>query len=405
MNNRLHIGIFGRRNVGKSSVTNALTGQQVAIVSDMPGTTTDPVKKIIELTGIGPVVLVDTAGIDDEGALGAQRVEKSKQVIEQIDIAILVIAHNTFGEFEQNLLAAFRKADVPFMVLHNKADLELATPETIEQINKEYHTTVVDYIATTDLANSKNLSNLKNDEVIRLLKNIAPTTIHHQPALLEGLVKPNDIVLLVAPIDSEAPEGRLILPQVQTIRALLDNHCVAIVLKETEIESFLLVTKLKPSLVITDSQLFGKIDKLIPREVPLTGFSVLLAHHKGNFAAYLKGTPAIDKLKDGDRVLILESCTHHSTCDDIGRVKIPRWLREYTKKNLEFEIVSGLSPLPRTITDYTLVLQCGACMITSKQLHNRLQLFIEAGIPVTNYGMAIAYLQGIYKRAVEIFEK
>ena len=394
MSNRPHIGIFGRRNVGKSAIINALTGQQIAIVSDVSGTTTDPVKKIIELFGIGPVVLIDTAGIDDKGVLGALRIEKSKQIIEQIDVAILVIADNIFGDYEKELLSLFQQLSTPFIIVHNKSDKQKINTEISQQIKQRYNVDALDYTA---------IPASDNDAIISLLKEKIAATAWQKTSLLNGLIKSGDVVLLITPIDSEAPEGRLILPQVQTIRDILDNHCVAIVLKETEVENFLATTKIKPALAITDSQLFGKIDKLISPEIPLTGFSILLARHKGDFENYLKGTPTISRLQNGDRVLILESCTHQSSCDDIGRVKIPKWLQEFTEKKLKFEIVSGLSPLPRAASDYALVIQCGACMITQKQLQNRIKTFTEAGIPVTNYGMAIAYMKGIYNRAIEIF--
>ena len=394
MSNRPHIGIFGRRNVGKSALINALTGQQIAIVSDVSGTTTDPVKKIIELFGIGPVVLIDTAGIDDKGVLGALRIEKSKQIIEQIDVAILVIADNIFGDYEKELLSLFQQLSTPFIIVHNKADKQKISAEILQQIKQRYNADALDYTA---------IPASDNDAIISLLKEKIAATAWQKTSLLKGLIKSGDVVLLITPIDSEAPEGRLILPQVQTIRDILDNHCVAIVLKETEVENFLATTKIKPALAITDSQLFGEIDKLISSEIPLTGFSILLARFKGDFENYLKGTPTISRLQNGDRVLILESCTHQSSCDDIGRVKIPKWLQEFTEKKLEFEIVSGLSLLPRAVSDYALVIQCGACMITQKQLQNRIKIFAEAGIPVTNYGMAIAYMKGIYNRAIEIF--
>jgi len=398
MANRVHIGIFGRRNVGKSSVINALTGQQVAIVSARAGTTTDPVKKTIELFGIGAVTLIDTAGIDDAGPVGSLRAERSKQLIEQIDAAILIIAGNQFGAFEEALIHAFRACDVPFVALHNKADQEKITPALVEKIKTEYHTEAMDFTAL-HLPQPLPTREGSIERVIQLLQSIIPETTHPS-SLLSGLVQQGDTVLLIAPIDSEAPQGRLILPQVQTIREALNNRCIAVVVKETEVEAYLKNAPLRPALAVTDSQLFGKIDKIIPPDIPLTGFSILLARCKGNFENYRKGTPAIDQLQHGNRVLILESCTHQSTCDDIGRVKIPRLLQQYTGKTLAFDIVSGLSPLPHALARYALAVQCGACMITPRQLKNRLKPLVEAGIPITNYGMAMAYMNGLYERAM-----
>ncbi len=393
-NLRLHIGLFGRRNTGKSSVINALLGQELAIVSDTPGTTTDPVRKSAELPGIGPVVLVDTAGIDDHGALGEQRVDKTLQAVKQVDLAVLLFDGNHFAADEVRLTALFQQQAIPFIILHNKSDEMPLNEEVAGELSDRYRVDVLDF-STKDKEGLETL--------LLLLEKNKPETLWQQQALFGDLVKPGDRVLLVTPIDSEAPEGRLILPQVQAIREALDNNCVAIVLKETEVENYLRDTPLLPALVITDSQLFGKIDRLIPPQVRLTSFSILLARQKGHFEAYLKGTPHIDRLKDGDRILIMESCTHHSTCDDIGRVKIPRWLREYTGRQLEFDLVPGLAEPPRPLTDYALVLQCGGCMITRKQLLNRIQAAINAQVPVTNYGMAIAYIKGTWKRSVELF--
>jgi [FeFe] hydrogenase H-cluster maturation GTPase HydF len=401
MTNRTHIGIFGRRNVGKSSVINLLAGQDVAIVSETPGTTTDPVRKHIELFGIGAVTLIDTAGTDDDGTLGQLRIEKTRQVIAQIDVAILVIAGNSIGTFEEALMNDFREFSIPFLVLHNKADLQPLQPATEKRI-EDYRATVLDFTA---LPAPPPVGENALDKVVQVLLSVAPQSVYRQKSLLDGLVERNDVVLLITPIDSEAPEGRMILPQVQTIRAALYNNCVAVTLKETEVETFLQHTGIRPKLAITDSQLFGKIDKLIPPEIPLTGFSILLARSKGNFDSYRKGTPAISRLQNGDRILVLESCTHQTTCDDIGRVKIPNLLRQFTGKSLMFDVVSGLSALPCNISGYALAIQCGACMITANQLRNRLRPVIAAGVPATNYGMAIAYMNGIYERAMEMFEE
>jgi [FeFe] hydrogenase H-cluster maturation GTPase HydF len=390
-----HIGIFGKRNNGKSSLINALAGQDVAIVSEQPGTTTDPVRKSVEIFGIGPVILVDTAGIDDSGDLGKLRIRKTLQVIKSIDLAIIVITDNSLGEFENDLIGHFKKFDVPFIFVHNKSDITPLDLEFKSHIHIEVQTEVVDF----------STFNPENKELlIQVIIRHMPATAYQSTSLLGGLLKRGDIVMLVTPIDNEAPEGRMILPQVQAIRDVLDNDCINVVLKETEVDHFLKTTGIKPRLAVTDSQMFGRIDRIIPKDIPLTGFSVLLARHKGPFDKYLEGTPKIDELKDGDRVLILESCTHQVNCDDIGRYKIPDWLTNYTGKKLDFDIVAGLDSFDHDLTKYALIVQCGGCMITRKQVHSRLQEAIEAGIPVTNYGMAIAWTKGIFARAIEPFK-
>ncbi|MCB2194623.1 MAG: [FeFe] hydrogenase H-cluster maturation GTPase HydF [Bacteroidetes bacterium] len=391
-----HIGIYGRRNNGKSSLINRLAGQEIAIVSDFAGTTTDPVKKSFEITGFGPVILIDTAGIDDEGDLGSKRIEKTLASIKTVDLAILVITDNTFGEFEKQLIEEFKKTETPFFVIHNKSDLKQLNDTTRTFIVSQTNASIVEF----DTIKAENL-----EKIIRLIKTTIPESSYKTPSLVGDLLSYGDIVLLITPIDIEAPAGRLILPQVQTIRDILDHDAVSIVLKEREVDAFLRKTKIEPALAITDSQIFTKADASVPRNIPLTSFSIILARLKGEFEHFLKGTPKIADLKDGDRVLSLESCTHHVSCDDIGRVKIPRWIANFTGKKLEFDVVAGLDNLPRDIHDYSLVVQCGGCVITRKQLINRLRPAIDAGIPVTNYGMAIAYVQGIYDRAIEPFVK
>jgi [FeFe] hydrogenase H-cluster maturation GTPase HydF len=390
-----HIGIFGRRNNGKSTLINFLAGQDIAIVSDVAGTTTDPVKKSFEITGFGPVVLIDTAGIDDTGELGKKRIVKTNQAIKTIDLAILVITRNTFGEFEKGLIEKFKKQDVPFIAVHNKEDLELLHKDVAEQLNQH---------AAKDVLHFSSI-NGNIEPIVKSIKKAIPESAYTTPSLLGDLLSYGDIVLLITPIDIEAPEGRLILPQVQAIRDILDNDAVCIVLKEREVDAFLRKTGIKPKLVVTDSQVFLKAGASIPSDIALTSFSIMLAHFKGNFNAYLQGTPKISELKDGDKVLLLESCSHHTSCDDIGRVKIPRWISNYTGKQLDFVVIAGLDEIPGEMDDYALLIQCGGCMITPKQLGNRLQPAIDAGIPVTNYGMAIAYVQGIYNRAVAPFAK
>ena len=393
---RPQIGIFGRRNAGKSSLINVLSGQEVAIVSDIPGTTTDPVRKIMEIHGLGPVVLIDTAGMDDEGLLGEKRVLRSREVIMQVNMAILLFTGNFLGKYEKSLIEDFRMDDVPFILLHNMSDKISLDPEIRKEIEREYSVDVLDFSCREPEALGVLIKIISN--------NLGPSPFSSLP-MLEGLVTGNDHVILVCPVDSEAPEGRLILPQVQVIREILDRRAIAVVLQETQLETCFDETyrEQKPVLVVTDSQLFGKVESLIPGDQPLTGFSILLARSKGDFKTYLDETSAIDRLRDGDRVLLMESCSHHSTCEDIGRVKLPRMLRQYTGKNLEFDMIAGLDIPSRPFKDYSLVIQCGGCMITHRQLLARIREVKRAGVPVTNYGMAIAYTQGVYERAIKPF--
>ena len=392
--NKPHIGIFGRRNSGKSSLINALTGQEIAIVSDVAGTTTDPVKKSVEIDGVGPVVLIDTAGIDDTGELGEKRIKKTREALKIIDLAILVITHNRFGSEEQKLIDDFNSYDIPFLIVHNKTDEQAPDPGLVSVIRSQYNIQIIPFSAryAPDPAPLNNA-----------IREHMPETAYRKTTLVGDLISKGDVVLLITPIDLEAPEGRMILPQVQVIRDVLDHDGVVTAVKESEAPEYIRVMNPKPVLVITDSQVFPKADKAVPPEIPLTSFSITLARMKGDFENYLKGTPKISELQDGDRVLILESCTHHVTCDDIGRVKIPRWLNNFTGKKLEFDVVAGLSQIERDIHDYALLIQCGGCMITRKQLINRLKPAIDAGVPVTNYGMAIAWMHGIFQRAIKPF--
>ncbi len=384
--NKPHIGIFGRRNNGKSSLINAITGQETAIVDATAGTTTDPVRKSIEIFGIGPAVIVDTAGIDDEGSIGQKRIQKSLEVLKTIDFAILVITQHEMGEPEQMLLKRFDEYDIPFLVVNNKADLV----EQSDRINTTFP--IWEVSAKTGQGVNELL-----EELVRKM----PPSAYISHSLLGNIIGENDTVLLVTPIDSEAPEGRLILPQVQLIRDVLDNDAIAVVLKEDKVTEYLHHNP-APKLVVTDSQMFKRVAQEVPEPIPLTGFSVVLAHHKGDFAHYLKGTPHLDQLREHDHILMLESCTHLTSCEDIGRVKLPLWIQQYTGKTLYFDFVSGLNELP-SIDQYAMVIQCGGCMITKKQLINRLKLAVDRGIPVTNYGMAIAYMNGIFERAVRPF--
>lgn len=391
--NKQYIIITGRRNTGKSSLINKILGQQKAIVSDTPGTTTDPVKKSFEIPGIASAILIDTAGTDDDGQLGRQRIEKTFDTIRQANTAILVINENRFGNYEEELINEFHKNEIPFFILHNQSDRTPLTPTLKEQLETLYKVPVIEF-------------STQNNDTAPLIGILQKIILEPEnKSLLSGLVNPGDIIMLVTPIDSGAPTGRMILPQVQTIRDVLDNRCVNIVLQPEEISHFLAHTGIPPTLVITDSQAFGKVSRLIPQSIPLTSFSIVLAHHKGNFPKLLEGTRQIANLNDGDRILILESCSHHTSCEDIGRVKIPALLRKCTGKQLEFDFIAGLDNITRPVANYALVIQCGGCMITAQQLRNRLRPAIENGIPVSNYGMTIAYTLGIFERAVEPFGK
>lgn len=391
-----HIGIFGRRNNGKSSLINFLANQDIAIVSNVAGTTTDPVKKSMEIPGIGPVVIIDTAGIDDEGELGNKRIKKSMDAVRSIDFALLVFIDNEFGEPEKKIIAELNKFDVPFLTIHNKADLSILNYDLVEELKLEFNIEPINF--STVAGYHRNI-------LIDLIQKGIPESAYLSKSLVGDIIKQGDLILLITPIDAEAPEGRLILPQVQAIRDILDNDAIAVVCKEREVDALLKQLNPEPALVICDSQVFLKADASIPNHIPLTSFSTVLARYKGDFQNYLKGTPHLSKLKDGDKILILESCTHHTSCDDIGRVKIPRWLSNFTGKSLDYQVVAGLNNIPGEMTDYAMVIQCGGCMITRKQIISRLKPAIEAGIPVTNYGMAIAYIHGIYERAVAPFVK
>ena len=384
--NRPRIGFFGKMNVGKSSLVNALTGQQVSVVSAQPGTTTDPVKKIIELAEIGPVELIDTAGIDDPTALGEKRVGRTNQALDQVDLAVLVFA-GQFDEYDQTLMDTCVARKVPFFLVQNKTDL----PTTNVEIKG---VTVVPF-------------SCKTPQIPLLLKAIAthlPKSSYAADVILDDYIRAGDEVVLVMPIDNSAPQGRLILPQVQTIRNLLDIGATAICVKDTELRACL--EKHTPKLVVTDSQVFGYVSSVVPAHIPLTSFSILFSRLKGDFDAFLKGTPSINKLQQGDCVLILESCSHSvNKCDDIGRVKIPHWLQEFTGKKLSFTTISNLDPLPEDLSVYKLAIQCGGCMVTRTQILRRLEILKTAQIPISNYGLTIAWCNGIFERVTEIFRK
>lgn len=363
------IGFFGRRNVGKSTMINWLTGQNIAIVSDTAGTTTDPVRKSMEIGGIGPVVLIDTAGIDDEGELGRQRVEKSMAALAEVDLALLLYTEGNYGEPEEMVERWCTEHGTPMLKVLTKA----------APIDKE--------------------------DLIEQIKKTLPESAYRGRSLLGDIVSQGDTVVLVTPIDSSAPEGRMILPQVQVLRDLMDLHAQAFFCQPEELPSTLASLKEAPQLVITDSQAFHRVNTLTPDEIPLTSFSVVLARQKGLFNEYLDGTHKIGELKDGDRVLLLESCTHNVTCEDIGRVKLPALLKKATGKELHCEVIGGQSPLPSDLSQYALVIQCGGCVITAQQVKARLLPALEAGVPVSNYGLALAWCNKIFDRATKIFKK
>lgn len=389
-----YIGIFGRRNYGKSSLVNFLTGQEIAIVSDLAGTTTDPVKKTMEIGGVGPVVWIDTAGIDDEGTVGRMRIEKSLEMLGQADLALILFTNNRFDAEEVMLVETCRKSNIPYVLIYSQADKFCPDKALLERLEADYDTKV--FVLTVH-----NLA--LREPLTQRIREALPETAYVHHSLLGDVIGEGDTIVMVTPIDSSAPEGRMILPQVQVLRDILDNHARAFVCRETELEATLAGLKAAPQLVITDSQVYGMVAKIVPEEVPLTSFSVVLARAKGLFDEYVKGTPTIENLKDGDRVLMLESCTHNVTCEDIGRVKLPKLLAKYTGKRLECEAVAGFSTLTRPITDYALVIQCGGCVVTPKQLASRLAPAIDAGIPVSNYGLAIAYMNGIFERSMRVF--
>ena len=376
------IGLFGRRNAGKSSLVNYLTGQQIAIVSDTAGTTTDPVRKSMEIGGIGPVVLIDTAGIDDTGELGAQRVEKSLAALAEVDLALLLFTQ--WGEPEARVADWCATHHTPLLLLRTKSDLGIDGPLPDGAMP----------ISTHDPA--------LREPLLDAIRQALPTSAWRRPSLLSGVFDEGDTVVMVTPIDSSAPEGRMILPQVQVLRDLMDLHAVAVVCQPQQLQATLAAHP-SPRLVVTDSQVFGPVATMVPTDVMLTSFSVVLARQKGPFDHYVTGTRTIAQLRDGDRVLLLESCTHNVTCEDIGRVKLPAALQRATGRKLRCEVVAGASPLPTPLDDYRLVIQCGGCVATERQLRSRLAPAIEAGVPVSNYGLALAWCNGIFDRALQPF--
>ena len=389
-----HIGIFGRRNVGKSSLINLLLGQNFAIVSDQAGTTTDPVKKRMEIPDVGPVQLIDTAGVDDVGEVGQKRVEKSLKLVDEVDLALLVFTGNIFGKEEKDLLAQLKENEVPVVVVHNQSDITPLDCGVAGDLTNMYDCDVVEFSCRMQDPQEQ------KDAVEMLMAFIVKGLLVQggEKTIMEGLVEPGDNFVLVCPIDSEAPAGRLILPQVMAIRDILDHGGIATVLQPEQLDDYLKGgTPVK--MVVTDSQAFKQVAAIVPESLPLTSFSVLMARAKGPFEEYVKGVEAIGKLKEGDNVLVLESCTHHTSCEDIGRVKIPMMLQKKAGCKLNFTFVSGLDELP-PLENFALALQCGGCMVTHRQLRNRIRRVVAAGVPVTNYGMCIAYVTGIFLRAV-----
>lgn len=392
--NRLHIGIFGKRNAGKSSLLNVLTNQEVSIVSEIAGTTTDPVEKTMEFLPLGPVVFIDTAGVDDEGALGAMRVKKTETILDRTDIAVIVCDYEGWNDFEITLYNEFKKRDIPVLGVVNKNDIKPISDEKLLQIRK--------YIKEPLLTSLKNDSEVVYRLKEQLVSSVSDSFIN-PPSILGDLVEKGSTVVLVVPIDKEAPKGRLILPQVQTIRDVLDNGCKALVVRETELKETMNELKTPPSLVVTDSQAFKPVDEIVDKAVHLTSFSILFARLKGDLKLFYEGAKAVDSLKDGDKILIAESCTHHQIEDDIARVKIPGWLKNRTGKNLEF-IYHSSHDFADNLERFALIIHCGACMTNRREILSRIMKAEEAGVPITNYGIVIAHCVGILERAVSPFK-
>lgn len=387
--NRTHIGIFGKRNAGKSSLINAITGQNYAIVSDVLGTTTDPVLKSMELLPLGPVVIIDTPGLDDEGTLGALRIQKAYQILNKTDIAVLVIdASSGVTKEDSEILKRIHEKEIPCVIVVNKSDIcpncnleDLPLPDSDSAI----------------LVSSKTGEHIHELKEL-LAQQASQDTI--QKSIVADLLNPLDFVVLVVPIDSAAPKGRLILPQQQTIRDILEAKASAIVVQETELTETLNSLGKKPKMVITDSQVFKKVSTVTPDDILLTSFSILFARYKGNLKILVNGASALDSLKNGDRILISEGCTHHRQCDDIGTVKLPNWIRSYTKKEVEFEFTSG-TEFPLDLSSYKMIVHCGGCMLNEREMKYRLKCAEDAKIPITNYGTCIAYINGILNRSLE----
>lgn len=394
MSERVHIGFFGRRNAGKSSIMNAVTGQDLAVVSEVKGTTTDPVYKSMELLPLGPVVVMDTPGIDDEGELGQLRVKKSYQILNKTDVAVLVI-DGTAGVSEEDrmLLERIRKKNIPFIAAVNKKEL---VGEQEKEAIKRALSLDDSLLMSVSAATGEGINELK--EQIAALSSAE----EKEKYIVRDLLKPLDVAVLVVPIDSAAPKGRLILPQQQTIRDILEAGAVSVVVKDTELKETFEKISARPKIVITDSQVFGRVSEDTPEDIPLTSFSILMARYKGNLKQAAAGVKALDRLENGDVVLISEGCTHHRQCDDIGTVKIPRWIREYTGKDVRVETTSG-TEFPDDLTKYKLIIHCGGCMLNEREMKYRLSCAADQGVPMTNYGILISYVKGILERSVELF--
>lgn len=391
---RIHIGFFGLRNAGKSSVVNAVTGQSLSLVSETKGTTTDPVQKAMELLPIGPVVIIDTPGIDDVGTLGEMRVKRALQVLDKTDIAILVVdADKGLKQADQELLKLFEEKKIPHITVYNKSDL-LATVPSLPEKQPEKNDAI--YVSAK---NGDQIYELK-ERIGALTK--AASAKADEKHILADLIQPEDVVVLVVPIDSAAPKGRLILPQQQTIRDVLESGAISVVTRETELPQTLRSLAKKPALVITDSQAFQKVNADTPADVPLTSFSILFARYKGDLKEAVHGAAQLDKLQNGDTVLISEGCTHHRQCGDIGTVKLPNWIRKYTGKELSFEFTSG-GEFPEDLSPYALVVHCGGCMLNDREMKARIARAVAQNVPITNYGICIAQVHGILRRSVELF--
>lgn len=401
---RLHIGIFGKRNAGKSSIINALTGQNLSIVSEVKGTTTDPVLKAMELLPLGPVVLIDTPGLDDEGELGNLRVQKAYQMLNKTDLAILVV-DGTVGMTQEDwdILGKIKEKQIPCLVVKNKADLlqkKTGNLQDAEDLKEAGDLEEAEALGAPMLwvsaSKQENISEMKEQ-----LTKLVPQG-EHPRTIVGDLIQPLDLIVLVVPIDASAPKGRLILPQQQTIRDILDHGAVAVVAKDTELKQTLETLGKKPALVITDSQAFEKVAQETPEDIPLTSFSILFARYKGNLEVVASGAKALDTLEDGDTVLIAEGCTHHRQCEDIGAVKLPRFIKKYTKKEINFEFTSG-TEFPVDLKKYKIIIHCGGCTLNEREMKYRLKCAGDAGIPITNYGTAIAYMKGILERSLDVF--
>ncbi|MBR5516104.1 MAG: [Clostridia bacterium] len=380
---RIHIGFFGMRNAGKSSLVNAVTGQELSVVSEFKGTTTDPVKKAMELLPLGPVLIIDTPGLDDEGELGELRVKKAREVLKSIDIAVLAVdSAKGISPLDKDLISDFEKAEIPYIIAYNKCDINRIKTEKENEIS---------------------LSALKGENINELKEKLASLTPKKElKYIVADLIEPKDIVVLVVPIDESAPKGRIILPQQQTLREILDVGAVAVVCQDDELPHTLKALAKKPKLVITDSQVFGKVSKMLPKDFPLTSFSILFARYKGDLEELVRGAASLKDLKNGDKVLISEGCTHHRQCNDIGSVKMPGWIKNFSSADIEITLTSG-TEFPNDLSPYKVIVHCGGCMLNEAQMRSRINAAKQSGIPIVNYGVAIAHMNGILERSVELF--